>query len=44
MNSSAFEKYCLEVVAALYPDVQDVPGKRVLLKIDSGPGRLQAGL
>jgi hypothetical protein len=32
----------------LYPDAKDVPGKRVLIKLDSGPGclneKLQADL
>eukprot|EP00985_Skeletonema_marinoi_P026211 scaffold20141_cov66-Skeletonema_marinoi.AAC.1 len=40
MNDPEFEKYFLENIVRLYPDAADVPGKRVMLKVDSGPGRL----
>ena len=40
MNKSAFYKYITEFVFKLYPDAADIPGKRVLIKIDSGPGRM----
>jgi hypothetical protein len=30
----------LYYIKVLYPDSDDVPGKRVLFKIDGGPGRL----
>jgi hypothetical protein len=33
-------KYIMNSILPLYPDIQDYPGKRVLLKLDSGPGRL----
>ena len=34
-----FEKYIDNSIIPLYPDLEDTPGKRVLLKVDSGPGR-----
>jgi hypothetical protein len=34
-----FEKYINNSIVPLYPDLADTPGKRVLLKVDSGPGR-----
>ena len=33
-------KYIVDFVLRLYPDAQDIPSKRVLIKIDSGPGRM----
>jgi len=40
MDSEEFLKYLESNVIPLYPDAEDVPGKRVLIKCDSGPGRL----
>ena len=40
MNEEMFHKYVTHFLMALYPDARDVPGKRVTLKSDSGPGRL----
>ena len=40
MNSYELDKYIRKAILPLYPDVADVPGKRVLLKVDSGPGRM----
>jgi hypothetical protein len=40
MNAVELEKYMKNAILPLYPDIQDVPGKQVLLKVDSGPGRL----
>jgi hypothetical protein len=40
MNAVELEKYLKNSILPLYPDIQDYPGKRVLLKLDSGPGRL----
>jgi hypothetical protein len=40
MNAVELDKYMKNAILPLYPDIQDVPGKRVLLKVDSGPGRL----
>ena len=42
MDEGEFEKYLLGSLFALYPDVKDVDGKRVMIKVDSGPGRLNA--
>jgi hypothetical protein len=40
MNAVELDKYLKNSILPLYPDIQDYPGKRVLLKLDSGPGRL----
>jgi hypothetical protein len=40
MNAVELDKYIKNSILPLYPDIQDYPGKRVLLKLDSGPGRL----
>ena len=34
-----FSKYLQQAIMPLYPDSQDIPGKRVLIIVDSGPGR-----
>ncbi len=39
MADDEFEKYIETSIVPLYPDLQDTPGKRVLLKVDSRPGR-----
>ena len=40
MNKEEFEEYVKNSLVTLYdPDAADVPGKRVLLKADSGPVR-----
>ncbi len=39
MNSVELEKYMRNSIIPLYPDIDDTPLKRVVLKIDSGPGR-----
>ena len=39
MDNEEFEKYIRGAILPLFPDVEDKPGKRVLLKVDSGPGR-----
>jgi hypothetical protein len=38
MNDVEFDKYIKNVIMPLYPNMEDKPGKRVLLKIDSGSG------
>jgi len=38
MNAVELDKIIKKAILPLYPDVADVPGKRVLLKLDSGPG------
>jgi hypothetical protein len=40
MNEEMFLKYVTELLMVLYPNSEDVSGKRVILKSDSGPGRL----
>jgi hypothetical protein len=40
MNAVELEKYMKNSILPLYPDIEDTPGKRVLIKVDSGPGRL----
>ena len=44
MDEDEFEKYILNSILPLYPDVEDKDGKRVIIKIDSGPGRLNMNL
>jgi hypothetical protein len=39
MNDEEFDKYIDNSIVPLYPDLEDMPGKRVLLKVDSGLGR-----
>ncbi len=39
MNNKEFDRYIDNSIMPLYPDLEDMPGKRVLLKVDSGPGR-----
>ena len=44
MDEAEFEKYVKNNIIPLYPDALDIPGKRVLVKVDSGPGRLNIEL
>ena len=44
MDDDEFRSYFLTSVAVLYPDAEDKCGKRVMVKIDSGPGRLNMEL
>jgi len=39
MNDEEFERYINNTIIPLFPDMEDTLGKRVLLKVDSGPGR-----
>ena len=39
MTDDEFEKYINNSIVSLNPGLKDTPGKRVLLKVDSGPGR-----
>ena len=39
MNADELDKYIENSILPLYPDVEDVQGKRLLIKLDSGPGR-----
>ena len=40
MNSVELAKYMKSAVLPLYPDMEDKPGKRIIMKLDSGPGRM----
>ena len=44
MDDCEFEQYVMNSILPLYPNTRDRPGHRLLLKCDSGPGRLQIGL
>jgi hypothetical protein len=39
MPCPELDKYLKNSILPLYPDIADSPGKRVILKVDSGPGR-----
>jgi hypothetical protein len=38
MTDNEFEKYIKNSICPLYLDMEDTPGKHVLLNVDSGPG------
>jgi hypothetical protein len=38
MNTPEFRKYALNI-RHIFPDCADIDGKRIMLKVDSGPGR-----
>jgi len=40
MNAVELQKYMDVAIFPLFPDISDMPGKRVLMKVDSGPGRM----
>jgi hypothetical protein len=40
MNNNIFRNWMLTQVLPLWPDLADLPGRRVFLKADSGPGRM----
>ena len=44
MDEEEFAKYIRNSILPLYPDAMDVPGKRVMVKVDSGSGRLNIEL
>ena len=44
MDEELFEKYVHMDVAWLFPDADDVAGKRVIFKCDGGPGRMNVKL
>jgi hypothetical protein len=39
MDNTEFSRYLLDLTSRIYPDRADEPGRRVLVKLDSGPGR-----
>jgi hypothetical protein len=44
MDDTKFEKYVKNSIMPLFPDALDIPGKRVLLKVDSRPGQCNVAL
>ena len=44
MDDEEFKQYIVNSILPLYPNTRDKPGHRLLLKCDSGPGRLQVEL
>ena len=40
-DNEQFKEYFRTNIASLYPDVEDKVGKRVMVKVDSGPERLE---
>ena len=44
MDNCEFEQYVMNSILPLYPKTRDRPGHQLLLKYDSGPGRLQIKL
>jgi hypothetical protein len=44
MNDEEFDKYVNNMIVPLFPDLEDVPGKRMLLKVDSSPGQNKTAL
>ena len=44
MNQEEFAKYLFNSIVPLFPHAKDKPGHRVLLKVDSGPGRMNLNL
>ncbi len=44
MDEAKFEKYIRISILSLFPDACDMPGKHVMIKVDSGPGQLNVDL
>ena len=44
MDEMEFEKYVMTNIVDLYPDLSNTPRKRVMIKCNSGPGRLNVNL
>ena len=44
MNEEEFAKYLFNSIVPLFSHAKDKPGHRVLLKVDSGPGRINLNL
>ena len=44
MDEEEFEKYIMNSIVPLYPNARNRPGHRVMLKVDSGPGRMNLNL
>jgi len=41
MDEREFRSYFLNYIVPLFSDAQDVPGKRVIMKVESGPGGME---
>jgi hypothetical protein len=41
MDDVEVRQYFLNMIVSVFPDLNDVNEKRVMVKVDSGPGRLQ---
>ena len=44
MDNDQFENYMINVLQKYFPNSADVPGKRVCVLTDGGPGRVQKGM
>lgn len=44
MDEREFFTYIRNLIVPLYPDTRDVPSKYVIIKVDSGLGRLNMAL
>ncbi len=44
MDDDKYKKYFFSSIIPLFPDIEDKPGLQIMLKVDSGPGRLQPTL
>jgi hypothetical protein len=44
MDKEEFAKYLFNSIVPLFPHAKDKPGHHVLLKVDSGPGRMNLNL
>lgn len=44
MNAIELHKYISKAILSLFPDVSDEPLKRVIIKLDSGPGRMNVDM
>ena len=44
MDSIEFSKYIFSTIFPLYPDAEDIAGKRVAIIVDSGPGRVNSSM
>jgi len=44
MDEAEFEKYFRNCILPLFPDALDLPGFCIMVKVDSGPGRLNVNL
>ena len=44
MDYIEFSKYIFSTIVPLYPDAEDIAGKRVAIIVDSGPGRVNSSM